>query len=78
MKKLYIILLVLVIVVLGYLAMQTRANRPANNVTTISNGGYTWKVGAVRIDGTNVPAGQVHIAAIPGTNVPPETNESAK
>jgi hypothetical protein len=34
---------------------------PPAQVTTISRDGYTWSVGAVKIDGTNVPAGAVQV-----------------
>jgi hypothetical protein len=78
MKKLILGSLVLVIVVLGYLFLQTRANRTANKPTTFSSDGYTWRAGAVILDGTNVPASQWHIRALRSTNAPPQTNEPSK
>ena len=53
-------------------------SRTTNQTTTISNDGYTWRVGATTMDGTNVPASQLRITAVHSTNAPPQTNEVSK
>jgi hypothetical protein len=50
----------------------------ASQTTEISSEGYTWQVGAITIDGTNVPASQLRITAIHGTNALPRKNEASK
>jgi len=86
MKNLIIILLVLVIMVLGFLLIHLQAHRNVDSgtsklppgVTAVSNGGFTWYVGPVIINGSNVPANQLHLRAVQSTNLAPETNEITK
>jgi hypothetical protein len=50
----------------------------ANQATEISSDGYTWKLGAIVMDGTNVPASQVRVSAIHSTNAPATKSDTVK
>jgi hypothetical protein len=78
MKKLIVISLVFGVVVFGFLFIHGRtvhvaslgANIGTTNGTLFSDGGHTWNIGAVIINGTNVPLNGIKVRAI--------TNEVSK
>jgi hypothetical protein len=42
--------------------------QPPPQATTFSNGGFTWKEGAILMNGTNVPASNVTFTVTEDTN----------
>jgi len=79
MKKLTVILLVLVIAALGFLFVHVRTHRTADSGPAIlTNNGFTWNLGSVTINGTNVPASNISIRVIQSSAVPRLTNMVTK
>jgi len=76
MKTLIVVLLVLAVLILGFLFIHNRASRGSANGTMFTNGGNTWTLGAVTINGTNVPMSNITVNAI--QSVPPDTNNTPK
>jgi hypothetical protein len=57
--------------------VQSQPPAPAQS-TTLSNGGYAWTAGAVRMDGTNVPMSNITVRVIQSANTSPDTNAVSK
>jgi hypothetical protein len=68
MKIPYVIGCTLLLSVLGC-KQESPPAQPAPGVSqTVSNGGYTWTLGATTINGTNVPSSNVTVRTV--TNLP--------
>jgi hypothetical protein len=84
MKKSKLIWLVLSAVGIGGLLMTSHtqssggsgADGGSPNAAVLSNAGCAFKVGAVKMDGTNVPVCDKTIRVVQGANVPPKPNAS--
>jgi hypothetical protein len=50
------------------------ATTNSSGATTHTSEGHTWSVGAVTMNGTNVPPGEVQIKVHPATNAAPPSN----
>ena len=70
------VLLVLAVLVPGFLFIHNRASRGSNNGTVFTNGGATWNLGAVTLNGTNVPVSNITVKAV--QPVPSDTNTMSK
>jgi hypothetical protein len=83
MKKAKFIWLVLSAVGIGGLLMTSHiqnsggsgADGGTTNAMVRSNGGFACKVGAVKMNGTNVPAGNMTIHAVQGADGVPEPDK---
>ncbi|HSY74533.1 MAG TPA: hypothetical protein VK810_03605 [Dongiaceae bacterium] len=83
MKKIIIVSLVLVIAVLGFLILHSRttgsdAHIMPDQAMTFSNNGFTVRIGAITMNGTNVPASNIKSVRIESTNIPPGKNDDSK
>jgi hypothetical protein len=65
MKMTCIISSILLLLVLG---CKREAKSPPAQITTVSNGGFTFYTGKVTMNGTNVPMTNVTFTALPDTN----------
>ncbi len=75
MKATYAISCAALILVLG---CKREAKSPAAQATKVTNGDFTFYVGSVAVNGSNVPMSNVTFRVVTDTNNLPYTNRTSK
>lgn len=71
MKISYLILFAFALLILGCVRETKSSQASPGKSMTVSNGDFTWKLGTLMINGTNVPMSNITVQVVQETNGTP-------